>query len=97
MLVKRLLNCGLVPMGSGLIFVNSAEGKQLAYIGSSASNGNGLVSYQFNGRKEGLLALGSDSETGDGGIWIRNKNEELLIGLKDRRKIWLDKNRKNWK
>ena len=76
-------------VGSGLIFVNSAEGKQLAYIGSSASNGNGLVSINSMEEKR-LIGLGSDSETGDGGIWIRNKNEELLIGLRtDERSGWI--------
>lgn len=68
-------------VGSGLIFVNSAEGKQQVYIGSSASNNNGVV--QINSIQEkNLVKLGSNSETGDGLIDIRNKNEELLIGLR---------------
>ena len=67
--------------GNGLIFLNSAEGKQLVYIGSSASNGNGLISINSTEERR-LIGLGSDSETGHGGIWIKNKNEETLIGLR---------------
>ena len=55
--------------GGGLIFVNSAEDKNLVYIGSSASNGNGLVFINSTEEKN-LIALGSDSETGDGTYWI---------------------------
>lgn len=67
-------------VGSGLIFVNSAEGKQQVYIGSSASNNNGVV--QINSTQEkNLIALGSNSETGDGAIEIRNRNEESMISL----------------
>ena len=67
-------------VGNGLIFVNSPEGKQLVYIGSSAASGNGLVHINSTEEKN-QIALGSNSETGDGGIWIRNKNEEVLISL----------------
>ena len=66
--------------GGGLIFVNSAEDKNLVYIGSSASNGNGLVHINSTEEKN-LIALGSGRETGHGGIWIKNKNEERLISL----------------
>ena len=66
--------------GGGLIFVNSAEDKNLVYIGSSVSNGNGLIHVNSTNEKN-LVALGSDSETGDGQIAIRNRNEERLISL----------------
>ena len=67
-------------VGNGLIFVNSAEGRELAYIGSSASNGNGVLLINSTEEKN-LIVLGSDSETGDGYINIKNGNEERLIGL----------------
>ena len=67
--------------GGGLIFVKSAEDKNLVYIGSSASNGNGLVLINSTEEKN-LIALGSNSETGDGFIGIRNRNEERLISLR---------------
>ncbi len=66
--------------GGGLIFVNSAEEKNLVYIGSSASNGNGLVLINSTEEKN-LIALASDSETGDGYISIRNRNEVRLLSL----------------
>ena len=66
--------------GNGLIFLNSAEGKQLVYIGSLAASGDGLVHINSTEEKN-QIALGSNSETGDGGIWIRNRNEERLISL----------------
>ena len=67
-------------VGGGLIFVNSAEGRNLAYIGSSASNGDGRL--HINSTEErNLITLGSGSETGDGFINIRNRNEERLTGL----------------
>ncbi len=66
--------------GGGLIFVNSAEDKNLVYIGSSASGGHGLV--HINSKEEkNLIALGSYSETGDELINIKNRNEERLISL----------------
>ena len=67
--------------GNGLIFVNSSEGKQLTYIGSSASRGDGLVLVNSTEEKN-LIALSSGSETGNGRISIKNKNEETLIGLR---------------
>ncbi len=67
-------------VGNGLIFVNSAEGKQLVYIGSLAASGDGLVHINSTEEKN-QIALGSDSETGDGFIGIRNRNEEPLISL----------------
>ena len=67
--------------GNGLIFVNSSEGKQLTYIGSSASRGDGLILVNSTEEKN-LIALGSGSETGNGRISIKNKNEETLIGLR---------------
>ena len=67
-------------VGGGLIFVNSAEGKQLVYIGSSATSGDGLV-YINSTEEKNQIALGSNSETGDGLIHIRNRNEERLISL----------------
>ena len=66
--------------GGGLIFVRSATGKDLVYIGSSAARGDGLVLIDSKSEKN-LVALGSHSETGHGGIWIRNNIEEMLIGL----------------
>ena len=66
--------------GGGLIFVNSAEDKNLVYIGSSASNGDGLVHINSTDEKN-LVALGSHLETGDGRIYIKNRNEERLIRL----------------
>lgn len=66
--------------GNGLIFVNSAEDKNLVYIGLSAASGNGLV--HINSKEEkNQIELGSNSETGDGRIWIRNRDEERLISL----------------
>ena len=66
--------------GNGLIFVNSAEDKNLVYIGLSAASGNGLV--HINSKEEkNLIDLGSHPVTGDGRISIRNRNEESLIGL----------------
>ena len=67
--------------GGGLIFVNSAEDKNLVYIGSSASNGDGLVHINSTQEKN-LVELGSNSETSDGFIGIRNRNEERLISLR---------------
>ena len=67
-------------VGGGLIFVNSAEGRELAYIGSSASSGNGRLLINST-EKKNLIFLGSDSETGDGLINIRNRNEERLISI----------------
>ena len=67
-------------VGNGLIFVNSPEGKQLIYIGSSAASGNGLVHIN-SAEEKNLIGLGSDSETGDGFIGIRNRNEDNLISL----------------
>ena len=64
--------------GNGLIFINSPEGKQLIYIGSSAASGNGLVHINSTEEKN-QIALGSGSEGGF--INIRNRNEEILIGL----------------
>ena len=66
--------------GGGLIFVNSAEDKNLVYIGSSASNGNGLVHINSSQEKN-LIGLGSIPDTHDGTIDIRNRNEELLIEI----------------
>ena len=66
--------------GGGLIYVNSANDKNLVYIGSSASNGDGLVHINSTDEKN-LVALGSHSETGDGRIYIKNRNEERLIRL----------------
>ena len=66
--------------GGGLIFVNSAEDKNLVYIGSSAANGDGLVHVNSTEEKN-LIVMGSNSETGDGSIGIRNRNEERLISL----------------
>ena len=67
-------------VGSGLIFVNSAEDKNLVYIGSSAASGNGLVHINSTEEKN-QIELGSNSETGDGRIRIKNRNEESLISL----------------
>ena len=67
--------------GGGLIFVNSAEDKNLVYIGSLASNGDGLVHINSSAERN-LVALGSNSETSDGFIGIRNRNEERLISLR---------------
>lgn len=70
--------------GNGLIFVNSAEDKNLVYIGSSTTSGNGLVHINSTEEKN-LIALGSGFEagqgTGYGRILIKNRNEEALIGL----------------
>lgn len=66
--------------GGGLVFVNSAEDKNLVYIGSSASNGNGLVHIN-SAQGRNLVGLGSNAETNDGNIHIRNRNEESLISL----------------
>ena len=66
--------------GGGLIYVNSAEDKNLVYIGSSAARGDGLVNINSTVEKN-LISLGSHSETGDGRISIRNRNEERLIRL----------------
>ena len=66
--------------GGGLIFVNSAEDKNLVYIGSSASNGDGLVHINSNGERN-LIGLGSNPDTRDGLIGIRNRNEEQMISL----------------
>ena len=75
--------------GGGLIFVNSAEDKNLVYIGSSASNGNGLV--HINSKAEtNLIGLGSNPETNDGYVYIRNRNEEPLIEMNtDERSGWM--------
>ena len=67
-------------VGSGLIFVNSAEDKRLVYIGSSATSGNGLMHIDSQEGKN-LIELGSNPGTGDGRIWIRNRNEARLISL----------------
>ncbi len=75
--------------GNGLIFLNSAEGKQLVYIGSLAASGNGLVHINSTEEKN-QIALGSNSETGDGLINIKNRNEERLISLNtDESSGWL--------
>ena len=66
--------------GGGFIFVNSAEDKNLVYIGSSASNGDGLVHINSTEEKN-LISLGSHSETEDGRVSIRNRNEVRLIRL----------------
>ena len=64
--------------GGGLIFVNSAEDKNLVYIGSSASGGHGLV--HINSKEEkNLIGMGGLE---DGGIWISNRNEVTSIGLR---------------
>ena len=72
----------LVPStrGGGLIYVNSPDGKELAYIGSSSASGNGLVLINSTEEKN-LVALSSDSEMGAGYIGIRNRNEKRLISL----------------
>ena len=65
-------------VGGGLIFVNSAEDKNLVYIGSSASGGHGLV--HINSKEEkNLISMGGLE---DGGIWISNRNEVTSIGLR---------------
>ncbi len=64
--------------GNGLIFVNSAEDKNLIYIGSSASGGHGLVHINSTEEKS-LVAMGGLE---DGGIWISNRNEATSIGLR---------------
>ena len=64
----------------GQIFVKSAEGKQLAYIGPVAPNGNGSVAINSTEGKR-LITLRSSSGTGDGLIGIRNRNQERLISL----------------
>ena len=71
----------LVPstVGNGFISVNSAEGKQLAYIGYGVETGDGLIAINSTEEKR-LIGLGA-SITGEGGLWIRNKNEELLFSL----------------
>ena len=75
--------------GNGLIFLNSADGKQLVYIGSLAASGNGLVHINSTEEKNQIV-LGSNSETGDGLINIKNRNEERLISLNtDERSGWL--------
>lgn len=66
--------------GNGLIFVNSAGGKRLAYIGYGVATGDGLIAINSTEEKR-LVGLGSSAATGDGGIWVRNKNEEVLISL----------------
>ena len=66
--------------GDGLIFLNSAEDKNLVYIGPSVQTGNGLVLINSTEEKN-LINLGSGRETAHGGIWIKNKNEESLISL----------------
>ena len=66
--------------GDGLIFLNSAEDKNLVYIGPSAQTGNGLVLINSTEEKN-LINLGSGRETAHGGIWIKNKNEERLLSL----------------
>ena len=66
--------------GNGLIFLNSDEGKQLVYIGSSASTGNGLVHIN-SAEEKNLIALGSDSETRGGLVNIKNKDEERLLSF----------------
>ncbi len=65
--------------GAGLIFVNSAEDKNLITMGPSASGGHGLVLINSTEEKNVIALLGSNS--GDGFIQIRNRNEELLISL----------------
>ena len=67
-------------VGGGLIFVNSAEGRRLVYIGTNASNGNGRLRINSTEEKN-LIHLGSDSGAGDGLINIKNRNEEPLISL----------------
>ena len=67
-------------VGGGLIFVNSPEGRQLVYIGSSASSGNGHVLINTT-EENNLIALGSGVESGDGLIGIKNKNGVRLISL----------------
>ena len=75
--------------GGGLIFVNSAENKNLVYIGSSASNGNGLVNIN-SAQEKNLIGLGSIPNTNDGSIDIRNRNEESLIEMNtDQRSGWI--------
>ncbi|MCY3766893.1 MAG: hypothetical protein OXH06_15845 [Gemmatimonadetes bacterium] len=67
-------------VGDGLVFVKSQQGKNLVYLGPSATSGDGLALINSSEEKN-LVALGSDSETGDGFIDIRNRNEERLINL----------------
>lgn len=64
----------------GVIRINSPEGRQLVYIGTSASTGNGLV-FINTPEENNLIALGSDVESGDGLINIKNKNGVRLISL----------------
>jgi hypothetical protein len=64
----------------GLIFVNSSQGKTIAYIGSSSTTGNGLVGVNTS-EENNLISLGSSSD-GDGYIDIRNRNEERLLSLR---------------
>ena len=68
-------------VGNGFISVNSAAGKQLAYIGYGVETGDGLIAISSKEEKR-LIGLGSSVDTEDGGLWIRNKNEEVLIGLR---------------
>ncbi len=74
---QAVVELGPSTAGGGLIFVNSAEDKNLVYIGSSVSNGNGLIHVNSTNEKN-LVALGSDSETGDGQIAIRNKKRRAF-------------------
>lgn len=67
-------------VGGGLIFLNSPEGRQLVYIGTSASTGNGLVLINTT-EENNLIALGSGVESGDGLISVKNKNGVSLIDL----------------
>ena len=61
---------------------------------SLAASGNGVVHVNSTEEKN-QIALGSNSETGDGRIWIRNRNEDILISLKYTREIWFDKHQQN--
>ena len=67
----------------GHIFVNSPEGERTVSLISSLIHIKGVIfvdSYPQDGNKN-LVYIGSNYETGDGLISIRNRNEERLIGL----------------
>ena len=64
----------------GLVFTYDKDGKNLAYLGSSAGNGNGLLLVNSKAEKN-LVSVGSDPESGDGAVNIRNRNQEVLISI----------------
>ena len=67
--------------GGGRIFVKSSEGTRDVILADGLISIDGVIFVNSYEGDKNLVYIGSNYETGDGLISIRNRNEERLIGL----------------